>query len=555
MATLAAHIPTVNPSYLLAHSTSLQNLVISALNEPRLNEAWLCGEDSDDSAAPTTTVALASGLLGIDPGPAACAAAAGGSVVVALAEELPTLDATNDGTLGTSSNALYALIYDRFFRTTPDLGELDPQLATSAEANEDYTEWTIHLREGVTFHDGSPFTAADAAFSLLYTFDQWNGYTFGPMADVSIVDDFTVSVTFDSPYSSFLLEGLAAPFSGIVFKEDFGGLSSEEYFQAPITTGPYSVEDYNPSMGLTLVANNDYWGDGPYLETVEVRFVSDPVQRSLGLQAGEFAYADMMTARLMDELPAGVQGRVLPSTAVVTLFIWPHNPLLADDNVRAAIRHAIDREKIAEFVYGDYATAAGTYLPSNLPGVNGIDGDEYDFDLERARALMADSEFPDGGSFELVYTSGNPNIELEAQLIQANLSEIDIDVALAPVSASEYAESMDGRTAEAALFNNTAITADPVDFTSFIVLDFGVALGGSWPIEVLEDVVERLFATDDPAEAEALYDESAAYMATLAAHIPTVNPSYLLAHSTSLQNLVISALNEPRLNEAWLCEG
>ena len=74
--------------------------------------------------------------------------AAGGSVVVAFAEELPTLDATNDGTLGTSSNALYALIYDRFFRTTPDLGELDPQLATSAEANEDYTEWIYRKRKG-----------------------------------------------------------------------------------------------------------------------------------------------------------------------------------------------------------------------------------------------------------------------------------------------------------------------------------------------------------------------------------------------------------------------
>ena len=495
-------------------------------------------------------------LLGIDPAPPACPATAGGSIVAAFAEELVTLDAPNDFQLGTSTSALYALIYDRFFRTTPDLGELVPQLATSAEANEDYTEWTITLREGVTFHDGSPFTAADAAFSLWYTFDAWNGYTFGPMSDISVVDDYTVVVTFESPYGNFVLEGLAAPFSGVVFKEDFGGLSPEEYFQAPITTGPYMVEDYNASTGLTLVANNNYWsGDGPYLETIEVRFLSDPVQRSIGLQGGEFAYADSMTGRLIDELPDNVQGRVLPSTAVTTMFTWPTNPLLADDNVRAAIRHAINRERIAEDIYGGYAMPAATYLPPTLPGVRGIDTGEYDYDLDRASALMAASEFPDGGSFELVYTAGNPNIDLETQFIQANLAEIDIDVTLRPVSYTEYSDLVQGRTADAAFFNNTAITADPIDFTSFIVLDEGVALGGSWPIDVLVDLVDQLFATDDPAETEALFSESASYMATLAAHIPIVNPATLLAHSTDLQNLTISAMNEPRLDQAWLCEG
>ena len=509
-------------------------------------------EVPDDAPDPDGDMAA----LGIDPAAPACPATAGGSIVAAFAEELVTLDAPNDFQLGSSTSALYALIYDRFFRTTADLGELVPQLATSAEANEDYTEWTITLREGVTFHDGSPFTAADAAFSLWYTFDAWNGYTFGPVSDIAVVDDYTVVVTFESPYGNFLLEGLAAPFSGVVFKEDFGGLSPEEYFQAPITTGPYMVRDYNPSTGLTLVANDNYWSDdGPYLETIEVRFVSDPVQRSIGLQGGEFAYADSMTARLMDELPGNVQGRVLPSTAVVTLFTWPTNPLLADDNVRAAIRHAIDRERIAENIYGGYAKPAATYLPPSLAGVSGIDTDEYDFDLERARALMADSEFPDGGSFELVFTAGNPNMDLETQFIQANLAEIGIDVTLRPVSYTEYSDLVQGRTADAALFNNTAITADPIDFTSFIVLDEGVALGGAWPIEVLVDLVDQLFATDDPAETEALFSESSAYMATLAAHIPTVNPETLLAHSTDLQNLTISAMNEPRLDQAWLCEG
>ena len=237
----------------------------------------------------------------------------------------------------------------------------------------------------------------------------------------------------------------------------------------------------------------------------------------------------------------------------MTMFTWPTNPLLADDNVRAAIRHAINRERIAEDIYGGYAKPAGTYLPASLRGVRGIDTDEYDFDLDRARALMADSAFPDGGSFELVFTAGNPNMDLETQFIQANLAEIGIDVTLRPVSYTEYSDVVQGRTADAAFFNNTAITADPIDFTSFIVLDEGVALGGAWPIDVLVDLVDQLFATDDLAETEALFSESSSYMATLAAHIPTVNPETLLAHSTDLQNLTISAMNEPRLDQAWLC--
>ena len=495
-------------------------------------------------------------FLALDPAPPACAAA-GGSIVVALAEQLPTLDPANDPTLATTSIAVYPLVFDRFFRTTPDLSGIEPQLATSAEPNEDFTEWTISLREDVTFHDGSPFTAADAAFSLQYTFDSFNGYTFGPLADISVVDDFTVVVTFDSPYAPFVLTGLAAPFSGFVFKEDFGGLSPDEYFEAPLTTAPYAVEDYNPSTGLTLVANNDYWsGDGPYLQTIEVRFIPDTLQRSIGLEGGEFAYADSMTARLMGELAGNVQGRVLPSTAVSIFRIFSgHNPLLDDDNVRAAIRHAIDREQIADVVYGEFGEPAATHLPPNLPGIRPIDGDEYDFDLERARQLMADSEFPDGGSFEIVYTTGNSNIDLEAQLIQANLSEIGIDVTLRPVSAAEYRELVPTRAAEANLFNNTAITADPIDFASFMILDFGSALGGDWPLGPLPDLVTQLNETIDLAEIEALYDETTSYVASLASRIPTVNPNTLLAHSTSLQNVIVSALNEPRLDQAWLCDG
>ena len=508
-------------------------------------------DDGADDGAETT-------FLGVDPAAPACAAAAGGSIVVALAEQLPTLDPANDPTLATTSIAVYPLVFDRFFRTTPDLSGIEPQLATSAEPNEDFTEWTISLREDVTFHDGSPFTAADAAFSLQYTFDSFNGYTFGPLADISVVDDFTVVVTFDSPYAPFVLEGLAAPFSGFVFKEDFGGLSPEEYFQAPLTTAPYAVKDYNPSTGLTLVANNNYWsGDGPYLETIEVRFIPDTLQRSIGLEGDEIAYADSMTAQLMNELPANVQGRVLPSTAV---FIHPifsgNNPLLDDDNVRAAISHAIDREQIADVVFlGEFAEPAATNLPPNLPGIRPIDGDEYDFDLERARQLMADSEFPDGGSYEIVYTTGNSNIDLAAQLIQANVSEIGIDVTLRPVAAAEYRELVPTRAADSALFNSTAITADPIDFASFLILDQGSALGGDWPLGPLEDLNLQLNKATDLAEIEAIYDEFSAYVASLTVRIPTVNPNTLLAHSTSLQNVIVSSLNEPRLDQAWLCEG
>ena len=97
--------------------------------------------------------------------------------------------------------------------------------------------------------------------------------------------------------------------------------------------------------------------------------------------------------------------------------------------------------------------------------------------------------------------------------------------------------------------------ADPIDFASFLILDQGSALGGDWPLGPLEDLNLQLNKATDLAEIEAIYDEFSAYIATLAVRIPTVNPNTLLAHSTSLQNVIVSALNEPRLDQAWLCEG
>ena len=88
-----------------------------------------------------------------------------------------------------------------------------------------------------------------------------------------------------------------------------------------------------------------------------------------------------------------------------------------------------------------------------------------------------------------------------------------------------------------------------------MILDFGSALGGDWPLGPLPDLVDQLNETTDPAEIEAIYDATTTYVASLAARLPTVNPNTLLAHSTDLQNLIVSALNEPRLDQAWLCEG
>ena len=276
-------------------------------------------------------------------------------------------------------------------------GEVEPRLATSWEFVEP-TRLRFSLREGVTFHDGTPFNAEAVKFTWDRTLfsdppGRWKGLA-GPISAVEVVDDMTVDIVTEQPYGPLLLTATMI-YTGVVSPtavEEFG----EDYGRNPVGTGPFKFVEWRTNEQIVLEANEDYWQGRPKLDRVVFRVVPEDGARMLALQAGE---AQMV----LNPPPADVAAlegdpnfnvSVADSVQVYYLGFNLDKPPVDDVRVRRAIQHAIDINLIVESVLEGGATVATSVIS---PGVLGhIDmalSERYPYDPDGAKALLEEAGY------------------------------------------------------------------------------------------------------------------------------------------------------------------
>ena len=328
------------------------------------------------------------------------------------------------------------MFFDRLVNFDENL-QVSPGLAESWEI-EDETTWLLHLRPGVTFHDGSAFTAADVVYSLERADEVPNSpapYTdmVSSLATVEAVDDLTVKITTNVPNPA-LMEDIGRVF--IISKAATEGKASED-FASPTTavgTGPYLLEDWKPGETLTMHANEDYWGTVPEFNEVEIRYISNDAARVAALLSGAVDVIDAVppqdVARLEDT--EGMHVFSTPSGRVIYLGLsmrfdqapgvtdldgnpLPENPF-KNARVRKAISLMIDRELIVDRILGGSGVPAGQLVPDALGGHNtDVPADKPD--VARAKELLAEAGYPEG--FGLTLYSSNDRFPGDGDLVQA----------------------------------------------------------------------------------------------------------------------------------------
>lgn len=367
------------------------------------------------------------------------------------------------------NNALRQHIFDGL--TISDENMLvQPGLATSWEATSD-TTWEFTLREGVTFSDGSPFTAADVIYSycrvpLIEGSPSSFTSFIADIVDIETPDDSTVIFTTSGP-SPLLPTNLAQV--GIVSSAAFGGENAEfgvdgcanlgdlpasTDFANPenaIGTGPFILVNYTPGDAINLARNDVYWGEAPAWETVTLRPITNPGARVASLLAGDVDVIE--TPPIQDfeniqrsgfEIVQGLSNRVIylhldngedvPPGVSGTDGVNP----FADVRVREAISKAINRDAIVDRVMGGFAVAAGELLPYPLFGTS-PDAEPDPFDPDTAQALLAEAGFPDG--FEITLFAPNDryiNDERIAQAVAQMLTRIGIRTNVDTMTASTF---------------------------------------------------------------------------------------------------------------------
>lgn len=271
-------------------------------------------------------------------------------------------------------------------------GELVPMLATSWEQIDD-TTWRFHLREGVTFHDGSPFDAEAAAFAVNWVWSPDNSFhireTMGPQISAEVAGDMMIDVKTPTPDSLIPWRMYLAGISSMKQITDAPG----EVDETPIGTGPYQFVEWARGQHWEAEANPSWWGlssDNAYgdVEFEKLRFLfrNEASVRAAMVQTGE---ADMATFVTPEACADAVN--CINAESDTYLFLRPDvtgaHPAFEDVRVRQAIFHAIDRKSIIEYIMGGGEHLGGQLLTDNAGGYNPDVGD-WDYDPEKARALL-----------------------------------------------------------------------------------------------------------------------------------------------------------------------
>ena len=262
----------------------------------------------------------------------------GGSVVVGIQQDIDSLDphkATAAGTKEILFNVFEGLV-------KPDKnGDLMKALASDYTVSEDGLVYTFTLREGVTFHNGSPVTANDVKYSL----DRCSGLLDGTplisslsvLTEVNIIDDKTVQVTVAKPNTELIYSFVAAIIPAG---------SGEDENASPIGTGPFSFVSYTPQVGVSLKKNENYWQAGlPYLDEVNFKIINSAETALMELQGETIQVYPYLTDSQAEELKNKFQILSHPSNVVQALYLNNADPVLSDVRIRQAICYAIDKER------------------------------------------------------------------------------------------------------------------------------------------------------------------------------------------------------------------
>jgi peptide/nickel transport system substrate-binding protein len=347
-----------------------------------------------------------------------------------------------------------ANLYEPLMWLNPD-GTFEPALAESWDVSDDGLVWTFHLREGVTFHDGKALTADVVKASIERTRELGIGasWIWWMVDTIEAVDEMTVKITLTMAYP--LDRVAASTYAAWIMSPTAAAYEDSEWFEAgnEAGSGPWMLESYTPDEELVLTRFEDYWGgwDDDQFDKVVISIVPEQVVQAQMLEGGDVDLALALPAETQEDFEANANFVVHEDATLynyVGLMNTQREPL-DDPLVRQAIAYAIPYDDVVEVGVGKLGQQARSPVPHGLwPYSDEVF--QYTYDPDKAKELMAQAGYPDGG-FSLVLTHAAENIQEErfAPVIKDALAEIGIDVEVRPILWAQQWELAKGDPAKA----------------------------------------------------------------------------------------------------------
>jgi peptide/nickel transport system substrate-binding protein len=338
------------------------------------------------------------------------------------------------------------LIYSGLTEITPT-GEVKPDLATSWEASDDLKTWTFHLRDGVKFHDGSPFTAEDVKATIERVMDPATASTarvnFEIVDDIEIVDDHTIRFHLSQPYVGFA-EILGDRQVRIVPSDHLENLASD-----PVGTGPLKLQSFRPGDRIELIKNEDYYDpDLPKLDEIVLRIIPEHAAQFAALETGELDLIWDVPPETVGEYKDDkdiVMDSVATSTWDGVIMNTAQKPF-DDEQVRRAVELALDKKALTDIALFGNGSPTHTMIPPSHAFYN----DELPInqvDIDQAKKLLAEAGYGDGFDITLYVPVGRPTRERLGLGVADMLSDIGVKANIQRVPWDKFVKDIEGKAA------------------------------------------------------------------------------------------------------------
>ena len=347
-------------------------------------------------------------------------------------------------------------IYDRLVMYKGgDTTTFYPALAVNWTVSDDSKNWTFHLREGVKFSNGNPFTAEDVKYSfdrvlIMNSPESGVAWILSQCMDLNstkVLDDYTVQITLTQPYGGFLAL-MAFSVASIVDKETVeahGGVVADTENQwmkeNAVGTGPYKLDHWTHKTELVLVKNDYYWGgwDGNHVEKVVIKIAEEAATRILALKNGDADFAYIPLLNVEDVKGAeGISYDVGPSYNVVLgiLNTKSANEFMANSKVRKALSYVFNYDSAIKDAYNGYLARLPGAIPKGMPYYdtqnNGVP--VYNYNITKAEEILDAAGYTknddgyrfNGTTFRIYYNAGNEERQKMALSFQQELDKIGI---------------------------------------------------------------------------------------------------------------------------------
>ncbi|WP_432542508.1 ABC transporter substrate-binding protein [Kineococcus sp. SYSU DK002] len=471
------------------------------------------------AASPLVVAAGCSAGEGVDTGTGDEGSAGGGGAFVAAISAVPDqLDPHK--TTAYASFQVLENVYDTLVVPSADDLSMQPSLATSWETSPDGLTWTFTLAEGVTFHDGKPFTAADVVFSYRRIIDQElaNSAKFATVTGVSAPDDTHVVLTLSRPTPN-LLSRLGG-FKGVAIVPE--GVDEASLATKAVGTGPFTLQGSSPSE-ISLERFDGYWGQAPALEGVTFRFITEPAAALTGLTTDQVQWTDNVPPQRVAAL-AEDDAVELGQVASVDYWYLAMNCAKAPFDrveVRRAIAFALDREAITEAARFDTARVNQTAIPQDSEWY--YEYAPFETDVDQAKQLLQQAGVTTPLTMGLMVTSEYPETVTAAQVIASQLEAIGVQVEIQTEDLATWLDRQ-GRGDFDAFMLGWLANLDPADFYEEQHRTGGPNNYQGYSSLVTDDLLDRAAVEPDRATRKSLYDQAAKQIVDDVSYLYLYNP-------------------------------